>query len=334
MRQMNFMFGIAVIVGAFLVGGCRPYNAPQYTEISPNETAFMIPLEGDSMNQDSFESVEYLKQNKVAARRVQIPRRWIQTGRMYWSGRYVDTARVIRVDRAPKTRSWTVANEQAIYVESRDSIGFSVDITLVAQIHPDDVPQFLYIYPTSESGSEESKLDRVLDTEVRAAVQDQLARYCAQYNMEELRSQKNEMMDAVRSQVVPYFKTRGISIPTIGMGSGLAYESRQIQDAINRVVEAQQDQDTALAEQQAHQIRNQTDVQRAEAQRQVAQIQADARKYELEQATQSGPGYIQLLQIQAFLKWIEKWDGRQPNVQMSSGDGVTPLIQIPTSNAP
>lgn len=306
--------------------GCKPYKEPMYSEIGSNETAFLIPLEGSSMNQDSFESAEYLKQNKVAARRVEITRRWKQTGRLWFNGEYIDTVRLIKVDRSPKTRNWQAGNKQSIWVESRDSVGFSIDMTVVAQIHPDDVPQFLYLYP-STGGT--NRLDDVLDTEVRAFIQDRLARECAKYDMDILRTMKNEMMDTVRAEAIPYFASRGITITTIGMGSGFAYESKDIQDAIDKVVQAQQDKSVAQAEQQAQAIRNQTDIDRAEAARQVAQVQADARNYEITQAKQSGPEYIELLRIQAWKEWIEKWNGVRPRVELSgSGSGTGILLGL------
>ena len=80
--------GLVLLAG---LAGCRPYNTPKYTEIKSNETAFMIPLEGDIKTQTKFQSVEFLNQNMIAAQRVEIPRRWVQKGYAYWSGDFIDT---------------------------------------------------------------------------------------------------------------------------------------------------------------------------------------------------------------------------------------------------
>ena len=322
------MIGGVLTLGLILTG-CKPYNTPKHEEIANNETAFMIPLEGDSMAQDSFESAAFLAEKKVASRRVQIPRRWLQNGRLWFHGEYYDTVRLIRVNRSPETREWVSGNSRSIWVESRDSVGFSVDITVVAEIVETDVPTFLYRYPSPVG--ETSRLDYVLDNEVRAHIQNQLASMCAEYEMDILRTMKNEIMASVREQVIPYFKTRGVTITSIGMGSGFAYESKEIQRAIDSVVEAQQDKASASAEQKAQVIRNETNIQMAEAEKSVASLQADARRYEIEQATQSGEGYIELLRIQALLKWIEKWDGVRPRVEMSGeadGSGAGVLLNI------
>jgi hypothetical protein len=269
------------------------------------------------MKQDAFESEEFLKQNKVATRRVQIPHRWLQTGRFWWKGEWIDTVRLIRVDRSPRTRQWDAGNSRSIWVESRDSVGFSVDITVVANVQEQDVTQFLYLYPSDIGG--QSRLDYVLDNELRSHIQNRLAEKCAEYNMDELRTMKNEVMDHVRSHVIPYFDQRGITITNIGMGSGFAYESVEIQRAIDAVVEAQQQEESAIAEQRAQSVRNQTSIDIATAAKQVAALEAEARRYEIDQATQAGEDYIRLLEIQRDIQWIEKWNGIRPNVEVTSG---------------
>jgi len=318
---MKTYFVMAMAVMVFVMSGCRKYNTPQYEEIQNNETAFVIPLEGDSMQQDAFESEEFLKQQKVATRRVQITRRWKKTGRMWYDGEYINTVRLIRVDRSPRTREWVAGNDRSIWVESSDSVGFSVDITVVAEVREQDVATFLYRYPSEDGRG--TRLDYVLDKEVRAHIQNYLASQCAEYNMDILRTMKNQIMDQVRTNVIPYFAERGVTITSIGMGSGFSYESTEIQRAIDAVVEAQQQKASAMAEQEAQAIRNQTDIEVAEAEKQVAALQAEARRYEIDQATEAGEDYIRLLEIQRDLRWIERWDGVRPRFEMmNSGTGM------------
>lgn len=85
----------------------RSYDKPEFASIDTAETGFLIPLEGDGKNQDKFASEEYLNQLKVAAKRVQIPHRWQQTGRLHSSGQWMPTVRLIKVERSPVTREWT-----------------------------------------------------------------------------------------------------------------------------------------------------------------------------------------------------------------------------------
>src|SRR5207248_1101118 len=87
-----------------LTSGCiKSYDKPEYKEIDTSETGFLIPLEGDSVSQAKFQSEDYLKQRKVAAKRVQITHRWSQEGRLPDSGRWIPIVRLIKVNRSPVT---------------------------------------------------------------------------------------------------------------------------------------------------------------------------------------------------------------------------------------
>src|ERR1051326_5875654 len=84
----------------------RPYDRPEYVEIDTSETGFLIPLEGDVTEQVKFQSEDFLKQHKVAAKRVQIAHRWSQEGRWPTDGRWIATVRLVKVNRSPVTREW------------------------------------------------------------------------------------------------------------------------------------------------------------------------------------------------------------------------------------
>src|SRR3954464_3762115 len=91
------LFVLSIVGGMFI----RPYDVPEFIEVDSSESAFLIPLEGDTANQAAFHSVEFLKEKKVAAKRVQITHRWSQTGFMPRTGQWIPTVRVIKVDRRP-----------------------------------------------------------------------------------------------------------------------------------------------------------------------------------------------------------------------------------------
>lgn len=90
----------------FCMTGCKPYDKPEFITIEASQTAFLIPLTGDTTDQASFESEEMLEQAKVATKEIQIPHRWVQTGRMASTGEWRASAKLIVVERKPVSRSW------------------------------------------------------------------------------------------------------------------------------------------------------------------------------------------------------------------------------------
>src|SRR5262245_30917953 len=71
-----FPFVTAAVLGLTATGCFKPYDRPQFIEIDTSETGFLIPLEGDASVQAKFQSEEYLKQRKVATKRIRITHRW------------------------------------------------------------------------------------------------------------------------------------------------------------------------------------------------------------------------------------------------------------------
>lgn len=312
--------------------GCRPYDVPEYQEIETSHTAFLVPLEDDDDKQMTFASEEFLQKHKIATKRVQIPHKWVQKGRWWFAGEWIGTRRLITVDRAPITREWTAsasqgtsAKNEALWVESQDSVGFSTGITCTARIPDEEAAiKFLFNYP---GGS----LANVMDTEIRARIQNIMARKAAEYIMDELRSRKNEIMDEIETDVIPFFENRGIEITTIGQFGGFTYENKEIQQAIDDVFKAQQDEEVAKAEYMAQIERNKTVELEAEGKAIAAQKEAegkaeaikaiaDAQAYEIEKALESEDFYLRLKQVELEEKRMEKWDGRYPMYFMHWGE--------------
>ena len=334
MKRFMFLFAVGLLVTA----GCRPYDTPAFIEIDTSETGFLIPLEGETDKQMTFESERYLDQRKVATKRVQILHRWVKTGRLYWSGEWMDTVRLVKVDRSPVTREWTADTDsgtsdrnQAIWIESKDSVGFSVGFNCTAYIQEEDTARFLYMYRSKS-------LADMMDTEVRARIQSVAAEVAARYDLDALRSRKQEIIDEVRVDVIGFFKERGISITTVGMFGGFTYQNPIIQNAIDNTFVAQQlkivneakfdaqskDNERIELEAQAHATRART----------IAEGEADAisKVAEATSRAQDDPLFLQLKMLEVELGRIEKWDGRYPNYLMQmgpSGEGTNVLLQLP-----
>jgi len=101
-------------LSAILISGCKPVNVPDMVTIEPSQTAFLVPLEGQTSNQGSFDSEAFLQSAKVASKRIIIPKRWRSTGRGN-DGEYIPTMRVIVVERHPVSALW--AGQTAIVAD-------------------------------------------------------------------------------------------------------------------------------------------------------------------------------------------------------------------------
>ena len=329
---------LVLLVAAAALSGCRPYDRPAFQEIDTSETGFLIPLEGNTNDQLAFESEGYLENRKVATKRVQITHRWVKTGRLYWSGKWMDVVRLVKVDRSPVTREWTAdsgsgtsSRNQAIWIESKDSVGFSVGFNCTAYIQEADTAKFLYMYRSKS-------LADMMDTEVRARIQSVAAEVAARYDLDVLRSRKQEIIDEVRSNSIPFFADRGITITTIGMFGGFTYQNPKIQDAIDDTFVAQQLKVISQAKYDAQEKENERVVLEAKAKadqiRAAAEGQADAidRIAAATRQAENNPLFVQLKQLEVERDRIEKWDGRYPAYLMQLGPGQSGpqmLLQLP-----
>ncbi len=299
MKKMIALVLMLVLVGTCLCGCVRPYDKPEFVTIEPHQTAFLIPLIGDTTNQASFESEDMLMQAKVAAKEIQIPHRWVQTGRRSWKGEWRATMALIVVDRSPVTREWsstkdigTSAVNQAIYAESSESIGFSAGMNCSAQIYSEnDAVKFLYCYNNKP-------LSEIMDTEIRARVESKFVEECASRTLNEILVQKEEIMKAVRDDVVNYFAEHGITITVLGMKDGLEYDDTTIQKSINDKFSSEMKLTTQENE-------NRRIISEAEA-------KAEANRILSESITN------EILKQQYY----EKWDGKLPNVMTGTDNGI------------
>jgi hypothetical protein len=340
---------LALTVVPFAISGCiRPYDRPEYAEIDTSETGFLIPLEGDSGVQAKFQSEEYLRALKVAAKRVQITHRWSQEGRLPNSGQWIPLVRLIKVNRSPVTREWTAdaasgtaSKNQAIWIESADSVGFSMGFTCTSFIPEEQAAKFLYWYPTGS-------LAHVMDSEVRARMQQIAAEVAARYRLDVLREKKQEISDAVRKDVIDFFAVRGVVITTVGMFGGMTYENGEIQKAIDNTVIAQQLKVVNQARFEAQQRDNdRVELEAnavAERSRRIAAGEADAKKIAALAEAQSirevnkalaearqNPLLYQLRALEVERARVDHWNGQYPAYFVGTSAGQSPnlLLQMP-----
>lgn len=290
----------------------KPYDKPEFQDISPSQTGFLVPLVGDGGAQAVFDSEELLLEAKVATKQIQIPHRWVQTGRWHWVGRWQPSATLIVVERKPVSRSWesgtsTETSQRAIFGETSDAIGVYVGMNCTAMIEEADAAKFLYRYNNTP-------LETIIDNDIKKMVEGEFNNVTGKYKSTELHDHKNEIMEAIKNKVIPYFKDYGITITVLGFKEGISFENPEIQKALDEKFASEQD----LVIQQN---KNEAALAKAEADAQAviiaAEAQAEANKLLANSITD------------AILEqmYYEKWNGVLPSVYGAEGT----LIQMPNN---
>ncbi len=296
--------------------GCRkPYDTPEFVTIEASQTAFLIPLVGDTTEQGAFDSEEMLAQHKVATKEIQIPHRWVQTGRHNWQGEYRAAARLILVERKPVSRSWESGDTpqtstNAIWGGTKDGVGVYVGMSCSAQINEADATKFLYRYNNTP-------LEEIMDGQIKTMVRDTFNAECRKYTSTELNANKTNIIEATKKTVADHFKEYGITITVLGTNEDFSYENAKIQDAID---------DKFVSEQNLviQENNNKTALSKAQAEAEAAKIKAEAEAEVLRIASEAEaeanrkiadsltPELAELRKIETF---TEKWNGQMPKVQ-------------------
>ena len=240
MKHLKVLFVLMITVG--LLASCGPAKIERFEEIQANETAFLVPLEGASKSQQGqFMSIDYLDANKAATKRVSLPLRKHSTGRLWFSYTWIPTMKVIKVNRQPVTREWTGKAEtgtnqknEALWVESADSIAFGVGVNVTAMVKEEDAAKFLYYFAGKS-------LAYVVDENVRGKVNSVLSREFAAHDLEKARKMKNETFAKAKEETVKEFADMGVTIQNLGLAEGLVYADAEIQQAINDKFKAEMD---------------------------------------------------------------------------------------------
>ena len=312
MKRVFALLLILVMTCTMFTGCRKPYDKPKFVTIEASQTAFLIPLVGDTTTQSAFESEELLTQAKVATKEIQIPHRWVQLGRRHWYGEWKPSATLIVVERKPVSRSWESGESadtstKAIFGETSDQIGIYVGMNCTAMIEEKDAAKFLYRYNNTP-------LETVIDTDIKKLVEDRFNIETAKYTSTELGAAKGEIMEAVKNYVVPYFREYGITITVLGMKEGVSYENDKIQKAIDEKFASEQ-------ELVIQQNKNEAAIAKAEADAKAKIMDAEAQAKANALLTESlTPELLEKM-------YYEKWDGKLPYIY--GGDGMTPIIQVP-----
>lgn len=284
-RFIAHLLIFAIVALMFLCCGCGPYQKEVSKEVRPNETAFLIPLEGGAGPADGvrFDSAEYLNARKVAAKRVVIPTRQRSLGRAWFDYEWIPTALLVVVDRTPVTREWSSppdgtssTKDDTLHMETKDSIGFRIGATVTAHVEEADAASFLYNY----SGK---ALADVIDTEVRSFVQSELMHRFGAVDLSSALTEKGRFVREVVALAQQEFRPRGVSIDFLGMQDGLEFDNPKIQDTLDRKFVAENEKQIAIAEANAQSERNRAMTERAEGEKAAASISAASDRHRAEE---------------------------------------------------
>lgn len=255
----------AAVAAAVLLASVAPAPAYAYYDttdraewvnIEANQSAFLIPAVGaNKAGQKQFGSVEYLSDNKVAAKRVQIPH-VVAANTAMLKDYYVPGATLYLVDRTPYTREWvdatdrgTSAKKEGMRFESADSVDITTGILISASVAEEDAARFFYNFGTNGVATGQQPADvfasvkygkslaEVMDTVVKAKVHQVLALEFSKRKFMQAIGDKAAIITAVEQIVKDDFAKKGITIAFVGYAEGLTFD-KAIQDAVNATVVA------------------------------------------------------------------------------------------------
>ncbi|OQA76968.1 MAG: SPFH domain / Band 7 family protein [Lentisphaerae bacterium ADurb.Bin242] len=300
MNKFHFTILFAVVISAFILTGCGPYPTEQAVEVKNNETAFVVPLEGDTKaKQAQFMSIDYLEKAKVATKRIVIPLRKRSTGRAWFDYEWIPLARVIVVDRSPVTREWL--EKAGIKVESLDSVGFTVGVNCTGMIREEDAAKFLYYYPGNS-------LSDVMNKNVKGFIQNVLAREFGSRNLSKCQLEKKDIVLDLSKELTSHFAQYGITISSVGIADGMSYDNAEVQKTIDAVFVNETRVKQAEQEREAQKIINEKDLSIAQNERLKAEEFAKA----AEAQTKMVELKIRQMEAEAKLESAKRWDGKAP----------------------
>ena len=257
---------ILTILSVFALVSCGPYKREMAEEVESHETAFVIPLEvGTQENQEKLMSEEYLENRKVAAKRIILGQRRRETGRAWWDYQWIPTERVIKVDRKLVTKNWVaekskdgkIIKDNGFPLASQDSVGFTIGINLTLMIEEKEAARYLFFF-------REKSLDETAEEVVKGFVQNALSDEIGRLKLTDCQLQKVEIMERVKDRVKAELQQYGITLVTIGLADEFQYDNEEVQNAIDMVYVNESKVRQARQAQEEATILNQTALEKAQ----------------------------------------------------------------------
>ena len=231
------------------------YDKTDYTEaiyILPNQSAFVIPDAGANKDsQAQFMSLDYLKANKIAAKRVVIPHVKL-SGSGAWSDFYVPSARVIIVDRTPYNREWvTAANRgtsnknEGMPCQSSEGLNITAGVSIGVSVREEDAARYLYYFgtiPPKGNASDPAiiftsvynarSVADVMDSVGRGEVLSLTCREISARTLNDDNKDAGAIMKNIATGITAFLVERGITLDYIGWADTFTFD-QTVQKAIN-----------------------------------------------------------------------------------------------------
>ena len=246
----------ALILCAFMATSASAYyDKTNWVEpyfILPNESAFFIPDVGaNKESQAGFGSEAYLRENKIPAKRFEIPHAKL-AGSAYWGEYYVPTGRLIIVDRTPYNREWvhshergTSAKDESFPCQSKEGINVTAEVSIAASVKEEDSPRFLYNFGVKPPAGDRTKpeviftsvyhgvsLAEVMDKVVRGKIQAIVAHKIGKRDLDKVNEDSAIIMSEIFAEATEFCKSIGVTLTYIGWAGTFSFD-KDVQQAIN-----------------------------------------------------------------------------------------------------
>ena len=236
MRKIFLM--LAVLVVSILFTSCiRPYDKPSYVEVDTFETAFVIPLfENENVSMEDQVQVngseDYYKNHEVNTKLIQIPHKWVKTGRFARSGRYMDAVKVVKVSLSPISGKWLPNSEEAVKVETSSSQGMQFPITYSFQIEGINAAKYLSKY-------KDKSLEQVIKTDINRHFSGVLNEETHKREYTEVNAERDVIIGAAVASTKEYCERYGITVNYIRMYDGIVPDDASLQNNLNKIASIQ-----------------------------------------------------------------------------------------------
>ena len=243
MKKIWFILVVFLVAMLTSCGLIKPYDKPEYVQIDTNETAFVIDLfaDDDSENaQAMLTSEDYYEKHLLNEKLVQIPHKWVKTGRMRGAGKYIPKLKVVAVSNSPITGTW----DNEIKVETKGSQGFTVPMKYAIRVTPEDSGRFLSKFPANENAYENdgktkirskmlSSPEKIANNQFKNVVAAELSKEFHKYEYKDVLPNRDEIVAAAIERIKVWSDEFGITIDNLAVWNGMIPDDPTLQNQMD-----------------------------------------------------------------------------------------------------